>query len=102
MGIIATLDALEYHRNGVCGEPFYAALFTAEADIPDDPNRCREARFLGIVFDEPGQCAVICLDKIDTHGVEFGEGGNSWRGDLYEPALRNAIRKREASFNAPN
>lgn len=86
-----------YHRNGVCGEGFYAIRFTS--DIDDDPGMFgsvamkgqKEADFLAILFDAPGQCAVICLDRIGTCGVGFAKG-NSWRGDRFEDELRAAIK----------
>lgn len=74
-----------HHRNGVSGESFYAVRFY--------PYRKPKERFLGIVFETPGQCAVIRSDLLETAGVEFGV--NSWRGDDYEPALRAAV----ASFD---
>lgn len=71
-----------FHRNGVGGVGFYAVLFTWETgDGVQD--------FVGIVFDEPGMCAVVSLDLVNTCGVKFGE--NSWRGDVVEPQLREAI-----------
>ena len=47
---------------------------------------------VAIVFDEPGQCAVLDVGKLAAGDVRFGE--NSWRGDVYERALREVIRRR--------
>lgn len=73
------------HRNGIGGEPFYAVLF-------DGPSG---DRLLGIVHDEPSYCSVIQAAPLSDSevGVEFG--GNSWRGDKFEPELRAAIAKWE-------
>ena len=75
------IDQIAHHRNGVCGEPFHAVLFRA----PD------AGRMLGVVFDAPGHVAVFDLDKLLLGNVAFGV--NSWRGDRYEPLLREAVRR---------
>jgi hypothetical protein len=41
----------------------------------------------------PDHCAVLDVAKLAAGDVAFGS--NSWRGDEYESALRNAIRARE-------
>jgi len=69
-----------YHRNGVCGAPFYAVLF-------EDEGR----KMLATVFAEVRHVAVICADLIEIDGVTFGV--NSWRGDTYERWLRSEIAK---------
>ena len=76
-----------FHRNGIAGAGFYAVLFNVEQEsgvVPDD--------LLGIVFDEPGHCAVIALNLISECGIGFG-GGNSWRGDQFEVPLREHINE---------
>jgi hypothetical protein len=99
------VSEVSYHRNGCNGTGFHAVLFTADIEmtteeeaerwnIPANPGE-RNAKFLGIVFDKPGSCAVICLDHIGKYGVRFGQ--NSWRGDHYEPELRKAIRTMKSS-----
>lgn len=67
------------HRNGICGAPFDVVLFR-------DPN---EGRMLGVVFEQPYHVAVFNLDKLALGNIAFGV--NSWRGDVYEPFLRQAI-----------
>lgn len=79
-----TVQDVERHRNGVCGEPFSVVLFTDAA----------EGRMVGIVFEREGQCAILQVDKLAAGNVTFGE--NSWRGDVYEPALRLAIKEAES------
>ncbi len=71
------------HRNGVAGQPFDVILF----------RECGRggSRKVGIVFDEPGYCAVLDICLLATGDIAFGS--NSWRGDDYEPHLREAIRQ---------
>ena len=73
------IDHIAYHRNGICGAPFYPVIFR-------DPD---EGRMLGVVFDADHHVAVFNLDKLALGNVAFGV--NSWRGDRYEPHLRRAI-----------
>jgi hypothetical protein len=102
MELVKSVQEVSYHRNGVCGNGFYAVRFTSDIEAddgnwgsPEAPAR-PGANFLAIVFDEPGSCAVICLDLIESVGVKFA-GGNSWRGDQYEPELRKAIKTTASS-----
>lgn len=69
---------LAFHRNGICGAPFHVVLFHA-GDI----------RMVGIVFDEKYHCAVLDVDKLAAGDIAFRS--NSWRGDSFEPTLRQAI-----------
>jgi hypothetical protein len=70
------------HRNGICGAPFHVALFQ---DISDE-----NTRKVGILFEEPYHCAVLDLAKLAQGTIAFGV--NSYRGDRFEPILRNAIQ----------
>jgi len=74
-----------WHRNGISGLGFYAIRF-----MHDGLTNGNQMEFLATVFDEPGACAVICLDMLDDCGVEFA-AGNSWRGDVFESVLRECI-----------
>jgi len=85
------IEEVAWHRNGISGVGFYAIRFLWQ---PDDA-RTKE-RFLGIVFDEPGHCSVIGIDRLSTQGVAFA-GGNSWRGDRFEEDLRRAIENSPTS-----
>jgi hypothetical protein len=79
--------ALDYHRNGVGGAPFYVALFDEGEDAyPDD-----DGRKVAVVFAEPWHTAVLDVAKLAAGEIRFGS--NSWRGDEYEPHLRRAIDK---------
>jgi len=98
------IKEVSFHRNGVGGLGFHAVLFTetVEAISKEEAKNwnvfeCEEheALFLATVFDEPGACALICLDRISEHGVKFGM--NSWRGDRYEGWLREQIKTNESS-----
>ncbi len=99
--LINAIQEVAYHRNGICGRGFYAIRFTsdiegvtpAEAEmwnqVPGEP--VKDAKWIATVTDTPGECYVICVDLLETRGVKFG--GNSWRGDHYEPELREAIKQ---------
>lgn len=75
------IHQVAYHRNGVSGNGFYAVEFTDTAN----------GRMIASVFEERGNVAVFCVDKLKKYGIQFGP--NSWRGDYYEPALREAIKE---------
>lgn len=79
-----TFKQIKYHRNGVSGAPFHVILFRDES----------EGDMLGIVFEEKHHVAVFNLDRLSLFDIGFGT--NSWRGDLYEPHLRNTIKTLEA------
>lgn len=83
-----TVEAVAHHRNGVAGAPFHVVLF-----------RDAEGRKLAVVFGEIGHVAVLDLDL--TAGGEIRFGFNSFRGDLYEPALPAAIEVFEAAQTVP-
>ena len=70
---------IAHHRNGICGAPFDVVLF-----------HDGESRKLAILFEEKGHCAV--LDEVKLFEGDIAFGSNSWRGDAYEPHLREAIR----------
>jgi hypothetical protein len=73
--------AIAHHRNGVAGSPFDVALFKESG---------REGSLkVGILFEEPGHCAILDVAKLAAGDIAFGS--NSWRGDEYEPHLRQAI-----------
>ena len=81
---ISRILEVEYHRNGENSEPFHSVIFLAKSR----PRRgSPDAKFIGIVFDKPGYCAVMCLDTLDSLG------NNSRRGDVYEPELREAVAR---------
>jgi hypothetical protein len=77
-----TVITKAHHRNGICGAPFHAVVFT------DGGNP-----MLGIVFDQEAHCAVLDITKLANGDIAFGS--NSFRGDDYEPALRDAIRQEQ-------
>lgn len=65
------------HRNGCEGEPFYAIRFTDAGEL-----------LLALVFERP-QRLVVIDPVLAATTVAFAQ--NSWRGDVYENALRRAI-----------
>jgi hypothetical protein len=79
------------HRNGVAGTPFDVVLFKV--------HRERAAK-IGILFDDPGYCAVLDVPMLAAGDIAFGS--NSWRGDDFEPQLRRAVEYRPESGNDEN
>lgn len=67
----------DYHRNGISGIGFNVALV-------DDPNDGDIK--LVIMFPTEGHTAVLSVNKLMDEDISFGS--NSYRGDLYEQALR--------------
>lgn len=78
-----TIERIAYHRNGVCGEPFHVVLFR-------DPV----GRKVAVVFDAPRYVAVLDLEQAAKGEIRFGF--NSFRGDVYEPLLRDALARYES------
>ena len=76
------------HRNGVAGAPFEVVLFKV--------HRERDAK-VAILFDEPGHFAVLDVHSLAAGDIAFGS--NSWRGDDFEPSLREAIRLSSTTTN---
>jgi hypothetical protein len=70
----------DYHRNGVAGLPFKVA-------VVDDANESDMK--LVIMFEAEGHTAVLSLNKLMEEDISFGS--NSYRGDLYEEALRDEL-----------
>lgn len=100
MRSVTIIDA-SWHRNGVGGVGFYAVLF-------DDAE---EGRMFAALFDEPGYCAVLNLSKLADANIRFGAPyGNSYRGDVFETALRPKLKafwethatNRAGPFSAPS
>jgi hypothetical protein len=98
-----TVREVEYHRNGIGGEPFYVArfrdddeetemiaiLFAPDVQLPDGVTDWSFAQG----FHNP-RVAVLALDILP----EIGFGRNSWRGDNYAEALYAAIRERQEAI----
>lgn len=77
--------AIARHRNGVCGAPCDVVLFKDGGKAGD--------RKLAVLFDQAHHCAVFDVVKLAAGDIAFGS--NSWRGDDYEPYLRQAIEQAE-------
>ena len=86
---VQKVTQIAYHRNGICGEGFYAILFES-----------KHGPMVATVFEERGQVAVMLTAPLanQKEGVTFGE--NSWRGDHFEDELRAAIKAYEAERDA--
>lgn len=82
IGYLKTI-AIAYHRNGVAGNGFHVVLFTW--------GRGKAARqMVATVFEEQGNIAVLDTMETATGNIAFAMG-NSWRGDDFEPFVREAI-----------
>ncbi len=79
-----TIENIDYHRNGVSGEGFFAVTFLNEEDG-------ETKKMVGTVFDNDGFCAVYDRALLATGDIAFGS--NSWRGDRFESQLREAIEQ---------
>lgn len=82
---MGTLKIVEvaHHRNGCEGESFHAVRFTDAGLL-----------LLGLVFKQPRR--IVVIDPLAA-AETVAAGANSWRGDLYEAALRDAIAAFEAA-----
>ena len=89
-----TIDVLDItrHRNGISGEPFSLVIFSASPEG-------KELKFSAVVFDDPGYCAVVCLDMAPFDSSDNSSDHNFWRGDWFEPELREAIKKFESNLD---
>jgi hypothetical protein len=90
------IKELDYHRNGISGEGFFACRFVAPGDngpqnmfavVFPPENEDWEVYERG-EWDNP-RVAVFDEDVLPT--ISFGF--NSWRGDHYAPALYSAIKQ---------
>jgi hypothetical protein len=69
--------AIYFHRNGICGTPFYAVDFYF---IDEEDTK----HFLtATLFEGKGNCAVLTR----------GDSSYCWRGDNFEDALREAVKQ---------
>jgi hypothetical protein len=95
------VEAIAYHRNGVCGEPFYVVCFSAMMD--DGPNEAPKAhRFVATCFfdydPETDRLAdysmprVAMLDRDLLAAGDIAFGSNSWRGDRFSGMLAAACQ----------
>ena len=78
------LKSVAYHRNGVAGEGFHAIAFTDKIDgVKRD--------MIASVFSQHG--CVSVMDAVMAAAGNVERGINSWRGDDYEPQLRQWIEQ---------
>jgi len=83
--LVTKVIDIQYHRNGIMGEGFHVILF-----------KSGKQNMMGVVFEDNNYCAVFDTDMLKDSNIKFGS--NSWRGDNYEPELRNAIKKYRDNF----
>ena len=81
----AKILAVAHHRNGVCGAPFDVAI------VHDG-----ETKKVVILFEEKYVCAVLDIDMLSQDNIRFGE--NSWRGDQYDGAFREKVKRKIAEM----
>lgn len=101
-----TIQAADYHRNGISGKGFYVGLIT-DHDNDDRtmlvtwfPNYLRD----GETLVRGGQTKIAVVDvalaaagNIYMHPTGDQAGGNAWRGDHYIEAalaIRDAVNAR--------
>ena len=82
-----TITAIAYHRNGVFGNGFHVVLFTQGRGLG-------RQQFAAFVFEEPGNIAITAPYALHEGIIDQDrtkEPINSWRGDEFEPVIRQAI-----------
>jgi hypothetical protein len=88
------LTAIDRHRNGVAGAPFYVVLFAWK-----DPGQRAPRAMVATVFDELSVLSVLDIAETQRGNIEFA-AGNSWRGDDFEDWLREQIKAHEELVRA--
>ena len=78
-----------YHRNGIAGVGFHVTTFTCE-------DEGETLHLVGVLFPNGGECAVLNIDALMEDKIDFIQG-YGYRGDIFEPELRNAIYKKDLS-----
>lgn len=80
-----TILEIAHHRNGISGAPFAVVRF--------QDNSIPNCNMVGIVFEKDYHVAVFDAGLLGKGEIRFMY--NSWRGDWYEKALRDAIKEEE-------
>ena len=70
------ITAIQSHRNGISGNSFYSVFFSS---IEDGKNH----DLIAVITSGSGNCFVV--SKNDPNAC--------WRGDVFEPALKEAVSK---------
>ena len=68
------IKSVQFQRNGISGEPFYAVWFSFKEEE-------KEYNLIATVTDTKG----------GSHVVDPNNPGSKWKGDNFEPELRQAI-----------
>ena len=78
------LLSLAYHRNGICGNPFWCALFR------DEDKTVK----LAVLFNEDDtDCSIAVFDAAKIAQGDISFGSNSWRGDHYHAWMKKQIKE---------
>jgi hypothetical protein len=87
---------VQYHRNGVCGEPFHCVIF-------DKTEHGETTRMLAVRFaDDEGEgfknprIAVFDVALLCESNIEFGS--NSFRGDYFVDAIDKVIESKKTVY----
>lgn len=78
MKAIRQVYGVNYHRNGVSGNGFHLVHFR-------DNSGKQGRKMFAVVFPEQGNVAVMSEQNT-------GHRGDEYRGDYFEPELRQAIK----------
>jgi len=73
---------VDYHRNGISGQPFVSILFT-------DKVVGEDMMMIATIFTESRDCAVYSVPLLAEGDNKFGS--NSWRGDEYYNMLKETV-----------
>ncbi len=84
---VRKIKEIAYHRNGISGEGFDVINFTSHIE-----GEGKDRRMVGIVFPGQGRVAILDIDELNKENIKFAYG-NSWRGDKFEPELREALEQ---------
>jgi hypothetical protein len=86
--ILTNISKAEYHRNGVCGEPF--ELLTFEMSENGAKSKMLAIRFADRNPDKYGfECpkiAILDIEMLSKGIISMGDG-NAWRGDVFADHL---------------
>ncbi len=91
--MVAKVHQVEWHRNGICGQGFWVVLFdginhSVSGAFPD----ANLGLMVAIVHEQKNYCSVLRVADLSDPSKKASFGVNSWRGDYFEPELREAIK----------
>ena len=86
------VTCIAHHRNGICGDPFWAVAFKMQSKEAEIQN------MVATLF-HGGQCTTAVLDANMAAKGNVNFFDNSWRGDQFHDALWEVIKKWENNKN---